>query len=256
MKSETVSQDLFKSVYRKRSGKLHRMSYMRRGKYLAVHAGLEACGFNLSQKKVFDFGFGPGSFLLSCPKDCKVSGCEIDPDHVSSLQAEMKSLGYESVNLRAASEESEDFSLPFGGEKYDLIVYSHVLEHVDKPIVAMEAAKGSLSSEGIVVVVLPINEQKPDPKHVHLVDEELAKSWFVNSGYELLTVQQLGSLNYLLQPLMGGESKLSRWRAQFLSLSIGLLSAPFQASQWWGVTDRSSIKKGQIVLVGRPSRAS
>ena len=152
-----VTQESFRSVYRNRNSALHRSSYMRMCKTYAVHAGLDDAGAGLPANRVFDFGFGPGNFLWSCPLDCHLSGCEIDPIHVEVFSRALEQRRQKSIDLKVAAEDSADYGTPFGRDKFDIIVMSHVLEHVEHPVRALRAARGALSDGGVIVVVLPIN---------------------------------------------------------------------------------------------------
>ena len=246
-----ASQELFRSVYRNRNSALHRLSYMRLGKSHAIHAALADAGLTLNGKRIFDFGFGPGNFLLSCPRDCHLFGCEIDEVHVEALESEIRDRGQLSVNLDVTSEFSKDYGKTFGDRTFDVIVMSHVLEHIDDPENVLVAAKEALAPGGAVVVVLPLNEKKPDPKHVHEVTADLARSWFEPSGLEITVCRELGWVNYLIQPCNSAEGRIGRVVAQGLGLGIGLASKVLGPRAWWKVTDCCSGKRGQIVLVGR-----
>ena len=245
-----VSQEVFRSVYRKRDSFLHRSSYMRRGKTYAIHAGLGDAGVELSGKQVFDFGFGPGNFLWSCPLDCDLAGCEIDPVHVKAFAEDLEKRGQRAVDLRVASDESDDYAAAFGGDRFDIIVMSHVLEHIPEPSEVLKAAREALNPGGCIVVILPINEKIPDPKHYHAVTAEMSRGWFEAAGLQVPVCRELGFVNYLIQLWVGKQSKIGRLVAQGLGLGLGLASGLFSPQWWWRATDCLGGKRGQIVLVG------
>jgi SAM-dependent methyltransferase len=247
-----VSQETFRSVYRNRDGFLHRSSYVRLGKSYAVHAALADAGVELSGKRIYDFGFGPGSFLLSCPVDCRLAGCEIDVVNVERLTTELRRKGHPEVDLRTVSEDSSEYRVAFGGGRFDVIVMSHVLEHIAEPEQVLIAAREALTDDGVIVVVLPLNERRPDPRHFHDVTVDIACDWFRLASLDVAVCRTLGCLNYLIQPYLKGEKGVGRFMAQAIGLTMGLASRLFSPVAWWAVTDRLlPWKRGQVVLVGR-----
>ena len=66
---ESIGQEAFKTCYRGRAGQLFHAAYMRMGKVLFALHILRATGKRLTQKDIFDYGFGAGTFYRYCPKD-------------------------------------------------------------------------------------------------------------------------------------------------------------------------------------------
>lgn len=248
------SQDIFKSIYRNRNSWLHQLSYMRRGKNYAIMDCLEQCGMHLENKKIFDFGFGPGNFLSSCPFNSHLSGCEVDTVHVESLTKELIKRGHKNVDLRPTSENSDDYYSPFRGQKYDIVVLSHVLEHIADPENVLKAVGESLKQDGVAIVILPINEKIPDCKHLHKVTSEMALQWFASANMEVEICKEVGWVDHLIQPYLARQGAMGRLLAQSIGLSFGLLSTLFKANNWWKWTDKFGASRGQLMLAGRTKR--
>lgn len=54
------------------------------------------------------------------------------------------------------------------GESFDLIILSHILEHLENPVAALERMRPALDKSGLLFVNIPINAPMPD--HVFLLE--------------------------------------------------------------------------------------
>lgn len=62
-----------------------------------------------------------------------------------------------------------------GGETFNLVILSHILEHLDDPVAALQSVSGLLAKDGKVFVNVPMNAPMPD--HIQLLthpDEVMA----------------------------------------------------------------------------------
>jgi len=55
--------------------------------------------------------------------------------------------------------------LPFAGREFDIVVCSHVLEHIDEESTLLSEVNRLLKPEGQLLVLVPINELTVDPRH-------------------------------------------------------------------------------------------
>lgn len=78
-------------------------------------------------QKVFELGFGTGSLLLRFDTSCVLHGSEISPSAVRALSADPRFRAYREGSLHLAE---PDGTPSFPGNDYDIVIASHVLEHV------------------------------------------------------------------------------------------------------------------------------
>lgn len=120
-----------------------------------VNGGLNKKGFALIERrrtkkigrfvspeyKIFEYGVGPGWNISGL--DCAdKTGFDI----AVSLRTQVEELGIEFIN-NIGDEHSG---------RYDLIVCSHVLEHLENPAVALESMKALLKPSGKILIYLPL----------------------------------------------------------------------------------------------------
>ena len=156
--------------------------------------------------KILDYGCGQGqliAYLTWLGHD--VEGCEISK---SGREISKNRYGF---NIHDAS---DDFFAK-NTEKYDLIILSHVLEHLPNPIEYVEKLKKLISNEGYIAVDVPnINSWEAGiykgiyihldiPRHVHHYSK---KSLKILMGKFLLYSRSLNGLYAIQFPISGLRS--------------------------------------------------
>lgn len=99
-------------------------------------------------KTVLDVGCSGGQLgrILSEQRGCTVYGVDISAQAV--LQAKK-------VLHRAAVMDVEKDPLPFSGQKFDVIVFCDILEHLLHPEQVLQTFPGYLRAHGVLVVAIP-----------------------------------------------------------------------------------------------------
>ena len=99
----------------------------------------------VTASRVLDVGCGAGELGRSLNgKQCNLTGYDLKLDRVNANREAYQLL-----------EEHDIEKHGFGSEKYDVIVFSDVLEHLNDPEKVLEKSRESLSSEGMLLVSLP-----------------------------------------------------------------------------------------------------
>jgi SAM-dependent methyltransferase len=105
---------------------------------------------------VFDQGFGMGLMLFSFPKSCRIAGLELDAEGVERTRLEAKQRGFTNIDLRKYMPGSE-YAAEWDNS-FDVVISSHVLEHMLDPRAGLEVLRRLLKPKGRLCLVVPINE--------------------------------------------------------------------------------------------------
>ena len=232
---ESIGQEAFKTCYRGRAGQLFHAAYMRMGKVLFALHILRAAGKRLTQKDIFDYGFGAGTFYRYCPKDSRLSGVEQDPVVCQEVAAMLGSRGYESVDLRPIEIERWK-EHPLLHRQYDLFLCSHVLEHLPDPVDFLKTVRPCVKPDGVFLGLVPINERAENPHHLQKVDRAVVEKWASDAGYEVAYYEENDPFLYWAQPLYTVTSGWKHKLAQAMSLDLGISATLFGERLWfaWG----------------------
>jgi ubiquinone/menaquinone biosynthesis C-methylase UbiE len=127
---------------------------------------LRMAGMDLAHKRVLEIGFGSGAVLFSFDKSCQVYGLEISQSAIAQAERKAAKLGYKEYGFRHVF----DDILPYPDDHFDVIIASHVVEHVQDDAKLLREIRRALKPEGVAVVLIPINENYHDPNHLHRYD--------------------------------------------------------------------------------------
>ena len=229
------SQEIFETIYRGKQTSFHHCAYMRMGKVLLVLRMLRLAGLPLKRGKVFDYGFGAGTFYRYCPKDSRLFGVEQDPVVCQEVTAMLGSRGYESLDLRPIEIEHWE-KHPLLQRQYDLFLCSHVLEHLPDPVDFLKTVRSCVEPDGVFLGLVPINERAENPHHLQKVDRAVVEKWASDAGYEVSCYEENDPFLYWAQPLYTVTSGWKHKLAQAMSLDLGISAMLFGERLWfaWG----------------------
>ncbi len=133
-----------------------------------------------------EIGPGHGLFLYfaaSDPRVATVTGWDISPASVAKTRHALELLEaprQPDLVLRDLFDASAD-----RGDRFDSIVMSEILEHLEDPVAALRAASRHLEPGGLIFVNVPANSPAPD--HIFLFrDVEHARAIMEEAGLEVL----------------------------------------------------------------------
>jgi SAM-dependent methyltransferase len=229
------TQTIFETVYRGRQSSLHHVSYMRTCKVLLALLVLRRVCFRLDSARIFDYGFGAGTFYRYCPTSAWLSGVEQDPVVCQEVTRMLGDRGYRHVDLQPIEIECwKDH--PLLQRSYDVFFCSHVLEHLPDPVDFLRTVRPCVKPEGVFVGLVPINERAPNPHHLQVVDRSVVERWARDSGYEVAYYEENDPFLYWTQPLYTVTAGWKHKLAQAMSLDLGLSATLFGERLWfaWG----------------------
>jgi len=160
-----------------------------------------------------EIGPGHGLFLYfaaACPTIATVSGWDVSPTSIEHTRTALSALGVtRPVNLTQQNMfEIEPGSYP---QRFDSIVMSEILEHLEDPIAALKAAAAWLRPGGSIWVNVPANSPAPD--HIFLVhDLEHACDIVRSGGFEVTASHEF--------PMTGATLEKARKRKLALSCVV------------------------------------
>lgn len=105
-----------------------------------------------SGSRVLDLGFGDGLFLEEIAKSNELTIVEGSRSLAEVAESKILELG---LNARVIHSLFEEFSTE---SNFDVVIASHVLEHVDNPSVLLEKIKSWLDKEGKLICIVPNRE--------------------------------------------------------------------------------------------------
>jgi 2-polyprenyl-3-methyl-5-hydroxy-6-metoxy-1,4-benzoquinol methylase len=228
-------QAIFETVYRGRQNSLHHCAYMRMGKVLLAQRILRLAGIGLTQKEIFDYGFGAGTFYRYCPASAGLFGVEQDPVVCGEVAQMLAGRGHRHVELQSIEiNRWKEHSLL--KKSYDVFMCSHVLEHLTDPVDFLRTVRPCVKPEGVFVGLVPINERVPNPHHLQVVDRSIVERWARESGYKLANYEENDPFLYWAQPLYTVTAGWKHKLAQAMSLDLGLSATLFGERLWfaWG----------------------
>lgn len=216
--------------YRGRQGALNHLAYMRMSKVLFTLDLCRQADVPLAGREVFDYGFGAGTFFRHCPRDSRLFGVEMDAENVAAVHAMLAERGQaadlQTIDIAHWSEH------PLLARKYDVILCSHVLEHLPAPENFLKRLSECLHPGGSFIGLVPINERVMDPHHVQRLDQAKIRAIGEAAGLRLTTYLEADPWLYWIQPLWTSETGLRHKVAQALSFGIGLVASALGPRLW------------------------
>jgi SAM-dependent methyltransferase len=123
------------------------------------------CGVPRLGVRVLDVGFGSGAMLLEFGSDCRVAGLELSEKAIERL-ARAGTHWRQPPDLRPW--DASTLALPFESHAFDVVIMSHVLEHVPDDRALLSEARRVLVPGGHLVLMVPTEDPAWDHNFSHL----------------------------------------------------------------------------------------
>jgi ubiquinone/menaquinone biosynthesis C-methylase UbiE len=229
--AEVVSQNvhMFDTYYRKPDW-WFRFRYDTQVKRKTCLHLLKTVGRSLSNQRVLEIGFGSGEVLFSFNRNCELHGIELSDSAIEQAEQKARRLGYKDFRFQRPDGEW----LPYPDEHFDIIIASHVLEHVEDDRKLLREMRRTLNREGVVVILIPINENYQDPNHLRRYTPEEFHELVKGSSLVLLDQLENELLFHLVEKFYF-EEYYKRWklRGRVIAMLFNVPTAvlPFGAYQ-------------------------
>lgn len=117
---------------------------------------LRKMGVPASGQRVLDVGFGYGDLLFMFDPSCDLHGLEISPSAVELARQRAERGGY--THFTFIEHDLHDL-VPYSERSFDLVICSHVLEHLENAEAVRADLYRVLKPQGFAFVFLPIHEE-------------------------------------------------------------------------------------------------
>ena len=244
-----ASQQTFLTCYRGTQGAFRHMAYMRMAKVLFLQKLIDRAEIALDGARIFDYGFGAGTFFHVCPRSARLFGVELDPLAVQEVASSVRAAGFQNVDLQPIAIENWS-EHPLLRQQYDVIVCSHVLEHLPDPVAYLRKMRDCLAPGGSFLGLVPINERKPDPHHQSVVTRTVVEDWAAASDLRMALYEEGDPWIYWAQPFFTFERGPMHKLAQAISITLGVPATLLGYTRWAGIA-----RAFQAVTASRPMQA-
>lgn len=174
-----------------------RFSYEVRGK-VQILFSLKFLFKNIKSKKILDIGFGTGDMLMRlAEKGADCYGVET----VDSAILMLKKISKYPLKLFKADART----LPFEDDYFDLVICSHVIEHIADDKAVLSEIRRVLKGSGIAVIMVPSTGSGRNNLHYREYSPEMLRELIDN--WQVLLMRFYGSR--LLQLALGFKARLS-----------------------------------------------
>jgi 2-polyprenyl-3-methyl-5-hydroxy-6-metoxy-1,4-benzoquinol methylase len=251
---ESINRQYYNKLYRPSNVLLRwlhgRLSFDQQSKNRPNRAALESIFQGMLREqgrvKILDYGCGWGVFLLGLPRQQVDAYCyDISEPAMAGLEDVMKMLKRK-VGRIGFGEDGR--IIPDG---FDIIVCSHVLEHVADDRALLAKLTRALRPGGYLLINVPLNEVQLDPKHIHSYSPESLKKVMTETGLSCTEAKEACKLGGILRtgeplkPLPVIRSTLLRTLRAILAL------LPYKLILWGERVILAGTPYRQLIVVGR-----
>jgi len=136
--------------------------------------------------RVLEVGSGHGLLLYLALTDFalrEAHGWDLSEVSLAQTRHALSTLGAEGENVHFRIQDMH--KIEPNGEKFDLVILSHILEHLDDPVAALQKMRGTVAKGGVLFVNVPLNAPMPD--HIILLENpDMARDLVEKGGFRVV----------------------------------------------------------------------
>jgi SAM-dependent methyltransferase len=168
--------------------KLHDLlRYDARYRLLLMEEAFRAHDIPFERQRVYELGFGTGSLLLRFDATSSLHGGEISASAVQALAADPRVAAYRDARFGLCA---ADGTPPFFARDYDVVIASHVLEHVPDDLAMLELLAAHTRVGGHGLFFLPLERPRHNPDHARTYTRAGFCKLLRAAGYEPVHVSE------------------------------------------------------------------
>jgi SAM-dependent methyltransferase len=138
------------------------------------------------RQRVFELGFGSGELLLRFDVTSEIHGCELSESAVRALEADARIGPYRHQLVISAP----DGFPRFPANDYDVMIASHVIEHVPDDLGTLRLMREHLRPRGWALFFLPLEPPRHNPDHARTYTAAGFTERLRESGFEPVHVEE------------------------------------------------------------------
>jgi ubiquinone/menaquinone biosynthesis C-methylase UbiE len=149
---------------------------------------------SIEKVSVFEIGFGSGAVLFSFKQNCQIHGAEISSSAVKHALRTASQKKYTNYSFHVLHDEV----INFPNDTFDIVIASHVMEHVLDDRKVITDLLRILKPGGIGVFLVPINENYVDPNHIRAYTPESFDRILLEIGFSRIVHKMQNELLFHL----------------------------------------------------------
>ena len=153
---------------------------------------------------IVELGFGHANILLSFSNSNKIIGSELSPSAIKNAKKKAVKRGFTNF-LFYSIEEFPELSQVV--KNADIVLASHVLEHIDDEVLFVNEAYKALKTGGHLIILIPLNELKEDPNHMRKYTVYSCRILHEKNGFKCLLEIENDHFFSILEKIYWGRSK-------------------------------------------------
>lgn len=189
--------------------------------------------------RVLDLGFGHGFMLFWFPRHCELNGVDLTPTAVKRITRAAARRGYLRSRFECLNLDREP--LPWDAAAVDVLICSHLLEHVEDDRRLLAEIGRVLKPGGHLILMVPIHEtdQNSNPLHVRRYTEEALEGLLAEFSFRVEKEERADTLYHVFDWL--SRPKLPHLLNTFRGKGIAALGAlsvllpPLWSLRCWGL---------------------
>jgi len=138
------------------------LRYDARYRLLLMEELFREYGIPFEHQRVFELGFGTGSLLLRFDSTSVLHGSEISESAVCAMQNDARVSAYRETRFVLSADSGQP---SFPGDQYDVVMASHVLEHVPDDLATLRRLSERTKPGGYGLFFLPLERPRHNPDH-------------------------------------------------------------------------------------------
>jgi len=200
---------------------------------------LKKIKFNSEQKKIFEFGFGSGELIFKFKNVALIGGKEI-----SSYAVDLATEKAKKKNLKSYFNLIREVPANYIPEiKYNLIIASHVIEHIEDTDNFIEQITKIILPGGLLLLQFPLHEKYEDPKHYHKFTTQQIEKIMTKRKYSVEFKSENEFLYHIVEDLYW-ENDIKRWNLvdNLKRIIFNILLAPLP----WFILSKVDLLYGRL----------
>jgi ubiquinone/menaquinone biosynthesis C-methylase UbiE len=189
--------------------------------------------------RVLDLGFGHGFMLFWFPRHCELGGVDLTPAAVEHISRVAMRRGYLRSRFERLNLDREP--LPWDAASVDVLICSHVLEHVADDRRLLAEIRRVLKPGGRLILMVPIHEtdQNSNPLHVHRYTEDALKKLLSEYNLRVEKDDRADTLyqvfDWLSRPRLPRPLDTVRGKGIAVLGALSVLLPPLWSLRCWGL---------------------